>query len=379
MISSAESPSNWLGTDRTKSTDPPEGLCYGPALVGASWSLISLRTAALFALVAGALVVGAGAGAAGKPGSLGSIEAQKRSALLDLYALDSRVSGAEQQLESLQADASALRSRQQLLQLQIGATRTTLRFSQQRLAENLRDLYKRGDINTLAVVLGSQSLDDAVSQIDTLDAVAAQDRRMVSATSRAQQHLAALRRTLAAQRVRIAAAEREAQRTLTDLSAARAQRLSFIAKLQTQERLKRAQIQALQARVAIARQKSAQLTAAAATTSSDASSSASSTDTTAAATTAVAAPAPAGRTITVSSTGYSLPGHTATGLPVGWGVVAVDPNVIPLGTKLTVPGYGEAVAADTGSGVRGYDIDIWFPTLAQARAWGRRTVAITLH
>ena len=86
-----------------------------------------------------------------------------------------------------------------------------------------------------------------------------------------------------------------------------------------------------------------------------------------------------GRTLTVVATGYSLPGHTASGLPVGWGVVAVDPSVIPLGTRLTVPGYGEAVAADVGSTVRGAMIDLWFPTLAQARAWGRRTVTITLH
>ena len=53
--------------------------------------------------------------------------------------------------------------------------------------------------------------------------------------------------------------------------------------------------------------------------------------------------------------------------------------MIPLGTRLTIPGYGEGVAADTGSGVRGATIDLWFPTLAQARAWGRRTVTITLH
>jgi 3D (Asp-Asp-Asp) domain-containing protein len=89
--------------------------------------------------------------------------------------------------------------------------------------------------------------------------------------------------------------------------------------------------------------------------------------------------APAGRTLTVSSTGYSLGGRTSTGMPVGWGVIAVDPSVIPLGTRVTVPGYGDAVAADTGSAVRGATIDLWFPSLAQARAWGRRTVTITLH
>src|SRR5207245_6748442 len=85
------------------------------------------------------------------------------------------------------------------------------------------------------------------------------------------------------------------------------------------------------------------------------------------------------RTVTVSATGYSLPGRTSTGLPVAFGIVAVDPSIIPLGTRLTIPGYGEGVAADTGSAVQGYTIDLWFPTLADALAWGRRTVTITLH
>jgi 3D (Asp-Asp-Asp) domain-containing protein len=74
-----------------------------------------------------------------------------------------------------------------------------------------------------------------------------------------------------------------------------------------------------------------------------------------------------------------MAGRTATGLPVGPGIVAVDPAVIPLGTRLSIPGYGEGVAADTGGGVQGLTIDLWFPTLAEARAWGRRTVTITLH
>jgi 3D (Asp-Asp-Asp) domain-containing protein len=83
--------------------------------------------------------------------------------------------------------------------------------------------------------------------------------------------------------------------------------------------------------------------------------------------------------MTVFSTGYALQGRTASGLPTGWGIVAVDPSVIPLGTRMTIPGYGEGVAADTGGTVRGATIDLWFPTIGQATAWGRRTVTITLH
>src|SRR5207253_4344241 len=90
-------------------------------------------------------------------------------------------------------------------------------------------------------------------------------------------------------------------------------------------------------------------------------------------------PAAGSRTLTVVATGYSLPGSTSTGLPVGWGVAAVDPGVIPLGTHMLVPGYGVAVAADTGGSVVGSTIDLWFPTLGQARAWGRRTVTVALQ
>ena len=80
-------------------------------------------------------------------------------------------------------------------------------------------------------------------------------------------------------------------------------------------------------------------------------------------------------TLTVTSTGYAIEGRTATGMATGPGVVAVDPSVIPLGTR-TIPGYGTGIAADTGGPFRA-TIDIWFPTQEQAPAWGRRTVNIT--
>ena len=44
---------------------------------------------------------------------------------------------------------------------------------------------------------------------------------------------------------------------------------------------------------------------------------------------------------------------TATGLPAVRGIAAVDPDVIPLGTRLFIPGYGEAIAADTGGAIVG--------------------------
>jgi 3D (Asp-Asp-Asp) domain-containing protein len=66
-------------------------------------------------------------------------------------------------------------------------------------------------------------------------------------------------------------------------------------------------------------------------------------------------------------------------MPVGWGAIAVDPSVIPLGARIGVPGYGLGVAADTGGAIVGARIDLWFPTVEQARTWGSRVVTITVH
>ena len=89
--------------------------------------------------------------------------------------------------------------------------------------------------------------------------------------------------------------------------------------------------------------------------------------------------APQAYRLKVDAVAYHLPGGTALGVPVRRGVVAVDPNLIPLGTKLHVPGYGPGLAADVGYAIKGKIIDLWFPSTAKARAWGRRTVTITIY
>ncbi len=89
--------------------------------------------------------------------------------------------------------------------------------------------------------------------------------------------------------------------------------------------------------------------------------------------------APQAYRLKVDAVAYYLPGKTAIGVPVGKGVVAVDPKLIPLGTKLHVPGYGPGLAADVGYAIKGRVIDLWFPSTAKARNWGRRTVTITVY
>lgn len=69
-------------------------------------------------------------------------------------------------------------------------------------------------------------------------------------------------------------------------------------------------------------------------------------------------------------------GITATGIMARHGVVAVDPNVIPLGSRLYIPGYGMALAADTGGAIKGNIIDLCMEDYGEAISFGRRTVKV---
>lgn len=85
------------------------------------------------------------------------------------------------------------------------------------------------------------------------------------------------------------------------------------------------------------------------------------------------------RVVEVEATGYSsaqvgMSAYTATGTLCRYGVIAVDPRFVPLGTKVYIPGYGYAVAEDTGGAIVGNVVDLAFDTVGECFAWGRRFV-----
>ncbi len=101
------------------------------------------------------------------------------------------------------------------------------------------------------------------------------------------------------------------------------------------------------------------------------------------------------KTITVSATAYDLSyescgknpgdrgyGITASGMKAARGVIAVDPRIIPLGTKVYIESldgsadYGYAIAGDTGGAIKGNKIDLFMDTKSEALQWGRRNVKV---
>ncbi|MFC6386860.1 3D domain-containing protein [Sporolactobacillus kofuensis] len=89
-----------------------------------------------------------------------------------------------------------------------------------------------------------------------------------------------------------------------------------------------------------------------------------------------------GQSITVEATSYSLSGRTATGIDFSSNpnakVIAVDPAVIPLGSRVMIPGYGVYLAADTGGAIKGNRIDVHLPSKNQALNFGRKTITIKI-
>ena len=348
------------------------------------------------------------------------LERRSQQALLDLYALGSRLDQARADLARLDAQAAALARRQESARREYRAALATQSNAQLQLGGQLRLLYEQDQPDSIAVILGAVSFNEAIEDLDNIKRIAHATESVLDQAKRAKQRVSRQKAQLAAQVARTKAARDRVAAGAADLERARSERSGYLTQLRQEQALNNAQIADLQARAAAAQQRAQQVTAQVhrqqqqqpAPADSSSSSSASSASTPSAptapeqtttfetpSTAAPGEPPPAavesvsqssstgstasspgpprsGGTMSVLATGYCLTGKTATGLPVGPGIVAVDPGVIPLGTRMTIPGYGEGVAADVGGGVAGAHIDVWMASCADAASF-TRTVTIT--
>ena len=295
-----------------------------------------------------------------------SLAAKSHQVLLRLYSLQSKLAQSGQRLEALEAHSARLEQEQESAQNQLAIARENMATAHGHLGDRLRQLYIEGDVDPLAVLLGAESLDGALAALDGLNRLAEQYQHIIGELTRARAALRTAIARLSARRAELRTTLDDARTAHASLVRAQAQQRSYLAGLRRQQELNRSQISKLSAQASVSEQRSEGISSSEGEGGGGGG--------------PVPAPPPqSGSKVTVSSTGYCLRGTTATGIPVGWGVIATDPSFIPLGTRMFVPGYGEGVAADTGSAVKGAMIDLWFPTCAQALGWGRRTVTITLH
>jgi 3D (Asp-Asp-Asp) domain-containing protein/peptidoglycan hydrolase CwlO-like protein len=330
-------------------------------------------------------------GASAPDGRLAPLRTAKRSAVLQLYALESSLARARAEVAEDTRRERELESAHAQALVRASIVRRSLAATQRRIATLLRRLYVEGSPEPVEVLLGARSLPAVLEGIDGLERATRLNRGLAA---EAQVRGAALQLELlrlAQARTELASTRRASEQALAGLEAAASEKRAAIAALTRRESPTRARVAALETRAKEAQRRSRRLAppakqASAATLATQMPPSDPETEATevppAMVSTGELPPvsAPVGsRTLVVDAVAYHLPGHTASGLPVGVGLIAVDPSVIPLGTRVFVPGYGPAVAADVGSAIKGEIIDLWMPSTAAARAWGRRTVTITIY
>jgi 3D (Asp-Asp-Asp) domain-containing protein len=292
---------------------------------------------------------------------------RERAALVELFATHAALARARDGADAAQARLARVRGDLHGVRARLAVARSNQRSSQRALAQRLDEIYREHPLDTLGVLLASRSFADISAGLDLLDRLSRADGSLVRSARRWRSALQGQSRTLRTAEQRAQAEQAAWEARVAELRRAdRAQRSLL-------SRLRREHVRALKTLAATARSDVARARAVVRPQPHGGGS-----DTTPV---PPAAPAPslaAGTRLSVASTAYSLAGHTASGLPVGQGICATDPRVIPLGTRFDVPGYGLCVAADTGSAVIGATIDIWMPG-PRATVYGRQTITITFR
>ena len=292
---------------------------------------------------------------------------RERTALVELFATDAALARAQQGEQAARQRLARVRAGLRGLRVRLAAARANERATQRALAQRLNEIYRSRPLDALAVVLEARSWSDVSAGLDLLDRLSQSDSSLVRSARAWHAALRVQSRTLGAAEAR-ARSEQGAWQARVDalqgadrahralLAHLRRQRVHAVAALATT-----AHHDVQRARHIVRPQPHG------------------------GGSTSTPLPPPpkapslaGGMTLSVSATAYSLPGHTASGLPVGPGICATDPRVIPLGTRFEVPGYGPCVAADTGSAVIGATIDIWMPS-ERASVYGTQTITITFR
>jgi len=354
--------------------------------------------ATLLLLLAPATALAAPSDVAAAQSSVDRLDAQKDQASLSLMLLEDRLQAAEDRTAAVDARVAELEQEIEEAAGRREQARKDAEGVRSRLADRLREGYKSGSVGWLQLLFTSEDLGELLQRARILGRVVDSEAQLldeVKAKGDAEGRAVAELESLRAEEAKSLESLKESRR---ELAQSAAEQESLVAELGG--RLEQARTQVEEARQRMAALNREQVAArgdsrgdseqAAGSGGSNSTSSTNGDAGTKAPPAAsegparsnpvsAGAPGGGGRQIEAKVTAYALPGTTATGMSVGYGIIAVDPRVIPLGTRLYVPGYGEGIAADTGSAVKGNVVDVWLPSRDEALDWGIKHLTVTVY
>ena len=288
------------------------------------------------------------------------LDAAYQQALAELVAVDSEVG-------RYNAEINVSSQRLAEVQTSIAAEEQRLEETQRQLADRqgflekrLRGAYKSDDAGYLEVVMGAGDFSELINRLDMINIIAEDDRQLIDSFEDSKSQVEENLASLSANQQELAGLLASLDSSRQNLVAAQARQQGAVASIQSERQMADSQISQLQADAASIESSMGQIQGESYASGG------------------YSAPPAGGSSFSMTATAYCLGGRTATGMPVGRGVIAVDPGVIPLGSRVHVSGYGDAIAADTGGAIGGNRIDVWLPC-GEAYAWGVRSVTVTVY
>ncbi len=319
-----------------------------------------IKAAAVLTVISLAVSLGGGLTPAFRFPAAGAQEAPTAAApapdrlVNEVVTLDAEINTLNAKLSGLESRSRALQARIEATSSKIEERRVRLAARRQALAARMRSMYVNGRTSKLAMLVSSRDVSDYMNRAAMLEKVAERDARMIADTKRESEQLNASLASLKSDKREIDGVASELGSRRRRLERSRSERASVLATAgakgldaQAQAGRVEAKMERINPRVPVTGR-------------------------------------PTGKVMMMVATAYSpqepgLDESTASGMRATRGVVAVDPRVIPLGTRLHVEGYGNCIAGDTGSAIKGNRIDLCFDTLEEMEAFGGyRTVRVEI-
>lgn len=280
----------------------------------------------------------------------------------ELVTLDSEVQTVSGRITDLQSKSVSLKKRIVALKAEAEAAKAELARKKVDLSLRARDMYINGRKCSLDLILSSENISDFMQRAQYQERLATGDSKMVSEITTESKKLASSLDELTARKSEIDSLAREAVARKDRMTGARQEKQQLLVRAGDEEQQVQAQASSVETKMKELNPPAAQPNPSRPQP---------------------AGPPTAGNKMTMVATMYcplepGLDDHTATGMKATRGVIAVDPRVIPLGTRMWVEGYGNGIAGDTGSAIKGNRIDLCVDTLEECNAYGKRTVQVVI-
>jgi len=296
-----------------------------------------------------------------------------------IQSLDAQVNDVLTKVDNNKKDMNKIAGDIQNTQVKLDNTKRKLSMEQILLNKRMRAMYTDGNSSYLEVLLGSHSISDFISKMDITAKIIQYDNNIIDNVKQHQSVVTLQRKNLDAENTNLQALKSDNQSSLVKLSSDISKQKTLLSNATDKEKqlIEDQRQKELAKAAAVAAQKAKDVAA------QNAKDAATKNTTLLAAPNspsqvAPSTPASSTKSITVEATAYCTGTFTSSGTQVHRGEIAVDIRIISLGTKVFIPGYGNATAEDTGGDIIGNRIDVYFPTAAEANAWGRRTITIQI-